>query len=141
MHWFFSAFLLGEALQKTGFHECEYWKAVALSKIKVSIIILLIVNKSNQKGAKTKNRLKWYKILFIKSKNKINTKEIQKNKTIIDNLTKYIEFIVIKNGILLITDVQSLKNVNVAYIPTKKFSSSEKKKLVKLFYDNGLKRI
>lgn len=86
MHWFFSAFLLGEALQKTGFHECEYWKAVALSKIKVSIIILLIVNKSNQKGAKTKNRLKWYKILFIKSKNKINTKEIQKNKTIIDKM-------------------------------------------------------
>lgn len=63
------------------------------------------------------------------------------NKTIIDNLTKYIEFIVIKNGILLITDVQNQKNVNIAYIPTKKFSSSEKKKLVKLFYDNGLKRI
>ena len=50
-------------------------------------------------------------------------------------------FIVIKNGILLITDVQNLKNVNIAYIPTKKLSSSEKKKLVKLFYDNGLKRI
>ena len=63
------------------------------------------------------------------------------NKTIIDNLTKYIEFIVIKNGMLLITDVQNLKNVNIAYIPTKKLSSSEKKKLVKLFYDNGLKRI
>ena len=70
------------------------------------------------------------------------------NKTIIDNLTKYIEFIVIKNGILLITDVQNqkndiqnLKNVKVIYIPTKKFSSSEKQKLVKLFYDNGLKRI
>lgn len=70
------------------------------------------------------------------------------NKTIIDNLAEYIEFIVIKNGILLITDVQNqkndiqnLKNVKVIYIPTKKFSSSEKKKLVKLFYDNGLKRI
>ena len=63
------------------------------------------------------------------------------NKTIIKDLTEYIEFIVIKNGILLITDVQNLKNVNVAYIPTKKFSLSEKKKLVKLFYDNGLKRI
>ena len=49
--------------------------------------------------------------------------------------------IVIKNGILLITDVQNQKNVNIAYIPTKKFSSSEKKKLVKLFYDNGLKRV
>ena len=109
---------------------------------------MLIVNKSNQKGAKTKNRLKWYKILFIQSKNKRNTKEIQKNKTIIDNLAEYIEFIVIKNGILLITDVQNLKNdiqnlknVKVIYIPTKKFSSSEKQKLVKLFYDNGLKRI
>ena len=70
------------------------------------------------------------------------------NKTIIDNLAEYIEFIVIKNGILLITDVQNLKNdiqnlknVKVIYIPTKKFSSSEKQKLVKLFYDNGLKRI
>lgn len=70
------------------------------------------------------------------------------NKTIIDNLAEYIEFIVIKNGILLITDVQNqkndiqnLKNVKVIYIPTKKFSSSEKKKLVKLFYDNELKRI
>ena len=49
--------------------------------------------------------------------------------------------IVIKNGILLITDVQNLKNVNIAYIPTKKFSSSEKKKLINLFYDNRLKRI
>ena len=47
----------------------------------------------------------------------------------------------IKNGILLITDVQNLKNVNIAYIPTKKFSSSEKKKLINLFYDNRLKRI
>lgn len=64
------------------------------------------------------------------------------NKTIIDNLAEYIEFIVIKNGILLITDVQNqkndiqnLKNVKVIYIPTKKFSSSEKQKLVKQFYD------
>ena len=31
------------------------------------------------------------------------------NKTIIDNLAEYIEFIVIKNGILLITDVQNQK--------------------------------
>ena len=61
-------------------------------------------------------------------------------------MTKYIEFIVIKNGILLITDVQNLKNDvqnlkngNVAYIPTRKFSSSEKQKLINLFYDNGLK--
>lgn len=85
------------------------------------------------------------------AKIEINDKEVigmAPNKTIIDNLTKYIEFIVIKNGILLITDVQNqkndvqnLKNVNVAYIPTKKFSSSEKKKLINLFYDNGLKRI
>ena len=61
------------------------------------------------------------------------------NKTIIDNLAEYIEFIVIKNGILLITDVQNLKNGNVDYIPTRKFSSSEKQKLINLFYDNGLK--
>ena len=82
--------------------------------------------------------------LYTTIKIEITDKEIiliLPNKTIIDNLTKYIEFIVIKNGILLITDVQNLKNVNIAYIPTKKLSSSEKKKLVKLFYDNGLKRI
>lgn len=82
--------------------------------------------------------------LYTTIKIEITDKEIiliLPNKTIIDNLTKYIEFIVIKNGILLITDVQNLKNVNVAYIPTKKFSSSEKKKLINLFYDNGLKRI
>ena len=82
--------------------------------------------------------------LYTTIKIEITDKEIiliLPNKTIIDNLTKYIEFIVIKNGMLLITDVQNLKNVNIAYIPTKKLSSSEKKKLVKLFYDNGLKRI
>lgn len=89
--------------------------------------------------------------LYTTIKIEITDKEIiliLPNKTIIDNLTKYIEFIVIKNGILLITDVQNqkndiqnLKNVKVIYIPTKKFSSSEKQKLVKLFYDNGLKRI
>lgn len=82
--------------------------------------------------------------LYTTIKIEITDKEIiliLPNKTIIDNLTKYIEFIVIKNGILLITDVQNQKNVNIAYIPIKKFSSSEKKKLVKLFYDNGLKRI
>lgn len=82
--------------------------------------------------------------LYTTIKIEITDKEIiliLPNKTIIDNLAEYIEFIVIKNGILLITDVQNQKNVNMAYIPTKKFSSSEKKKLVKLFYDNGLKRI
>lgn len=82
--------------------------------------------------------------LYTTIKIEITDKEIiliLPNKTIIDNLTKYIEFIVIKNGILLITDVQNLKNVNIAYIPTKKFSSSEKKKLINLFYDNRLKRI
>lgn len=82
--------------------------------------------------------------LYATIKIEITDKEIiliLPNKTIIDNLTKYLEFIVIKNGMLLITDVQNLKNVNIAYIPTKKLSSSEKKKLVKLFYDNGLKRI
>ena len=54
--------------------------------------------------------------LYTTIKIEITDKEIiliLPNKTIIDNLTKYIEFIV----------------------------SSEKKKLVKLFYDNGLKRI
>lgn len=30
--------------------------------------------------------LKWYKILLIQSKSKRNTKEIQKNKTIIDKM-------------------------------------------------------
>ena len=87
--------------------------------------------------------------LYTTIKIEITDKEIiliLPNKTIIDNLTKYIEFIVIKNGILLITDVQNLKNDvqnlkngNVAYIPTRKFSSSEKQKLINLFYDNGLK--
>lgn len=87
--------------------------------------------------------------LYTTIKIEITDKEIiliLPNKTIIDNLTKYIEFIVIKNGILLITDVQNqkndvqnLKNGNVAYIPTRKFSSSEKQKLINLFYDNGLK--
>lgn len=82
--------------------------------------------------------------LYTTIKIEITDKEIifiLPNKTIIDNLTKYIEFIVIKNGILLITDVQNQKNVNIAYIPTKKFSSSEKQKLINLFYDNRLKRI
>ena len=67
--------------------------------------------------------------LYTTIKIEITDKEIiliLPNKTIIDNLTKYIEFIVIKNG-------------NVAYIPTRKFSSSEKQKLINLFYDNGLK--
>ena len=69
--------------------------------------------------------------LYTTIKIEITDKEIifiLPNKTIIDNLTKYIEFIVIKN-------------VNIAYIPTKKFSSSEKQKLINLFYDNRLKRI
>ena len=47
--------------------------------------------------------------LYTTIKIEITDKEIiliLPNKTIIDNLTKYIEFIVIKNGILLITDVQ-----------------------------------
>ena len=87
--------------------------------------------------------------LYTTIKIEITDKEIiliLPNKTIIDNLAEYIEFIVIKNGILLITDVQNLKNDvqnlkngNVAYIPTRKFSSSEKQKLINLFYDNGLK--
>lgn len=64
-----------------------------------------------------------------------------KKKPHFKGLNLHFELNTIKNGILLITDVQNLKNVNIAYIPTKKFSSSEKKKLVKLFYDNGLKRI
>lgn len=63
------------------------------------------------------------------------------NKTIIHDLTEYTKFIVIKNGIFLTVDVQNRKKINVIYIPTKKFSSSEKQKLINLFYDNGLKRI
>lgn len=63
------------------------------------------------------------------------------NKTIIHDLTEYTKFIVIKNGIFLTVDVQNRKKINVIYIPTKKFSSSEKQKLINLFYDNRLKRI
>ncbi len=41
------------------------------------------------------------------------------NKTVKENLTSYTDFIVIKDGIFLITDVQKQKNVNIAFIPTK----------------------
>ena len=67
--------------------------------------------------------------LYTTIKIEITDKEIiliLPNKTIIKDLSEFTNY---------------LKNVNIAYIPTKKLSSSEKKKLVKLFYDNGLKRI
>lgn len=63
------------------------------------------------------------------------------NKTIIHDLTEYTKFIIIENGIFLTVDVQNRKKIKVIYIPTRKFSSSEKQKLINLFYDNRLKRI